>query len=58
MISLLISLLVLAIVCYAIYVVLGLIPLPEPIKTLVWLIVAVILLVVLLRQLGVVGLQL
>lgn len=52
MIELLIGLLVLAIVIYAVYVVLGMIPLPQPIKTLVWLILAVIFLVILLGQVG------
>lgn len=52
MIELLISLLILAIIIYAVIVIMGMIPLPPPIRTLVYLIVGLILLVALLDRLG------
>lgn len=52
MIELLITLLIMAIVIYVIYLVLGMINLPPPIKTIVYLIVGLILLVWLLDAAG------
>ncbi len=53
LVGILIALIVIAIICYAIYIVLGMLPLPQPVKTLVWLLVAVIFLIVILEALGV-----
>ncbi len=52
MIELLVSLLILAIVVYVVYLILNQIQLPPPIKTIVYLIVGLILLLVLLDQVG------
>lgn len=54
LISLLIWLLVFALVVYCIFLVLGLLPLPEPAKRIVTIILAVILLLALLNHLGIV----
>ena len=52
MISILISILVLAVIAYAVYVVINFIPVPEPIKTIVWLIFGLIVLIKLLALVG------
>jgi hypothetical protein len=49
----LVTLIVVAIIVYAISLVLGTLAIPQPIKTLVWLVVAVIVIVYLLNLLGV-----
>lgn len=53
MIETLVTLLVFAIVVYAIVLVLGMIPLPAPIKTIVYLIVGIVMLMVLLNITGI-----
>lgn len=52
LIQFLIVLIILCVVIYAISVVLGMIQLPPPVKSLVWLVIAVIVLVFLLSYLG------
>lgn len=52
LVSLLIWLLVLAIVCYVVFLILGMLPIPQPIKTIVCLILGLIFLLVLLGHLG------
>ncbi len=52
MISLLVMLIVLCIVIYAVYIVLGMITLPAPIKTLIYLLIACIVLIFLLNHFG------
>lgn len=56
MIELLIGLLILALVIYVAYLVLGMIPLPPNVRQIVTVILAIIFLVVLLRQVGVLAL--
>ena len=53
MVKTLVSLLVLCIVIYVIYLILNMIQLPAPIKTIVYLIVGLVLLVWLLRYFGI-----
>ncbi len=48
LIGILIGLIVIAIICYAVYLVLGMLPIPQPIKTLIWLLIAVIFLIIIL----------
>lgn len=52
MVELLVSLLILAIVIYVVYLIIGMLNLPPTIKTIVYLIVGVIFLVVLLDRTG------
>lgn len=52
MINILVSLLVLALVIYVCYLIVGMLPLPEPAKRIVSLILAVVFLVMMLRYLG------
>jgi len=52
MIELLITLLILAIVVYVVYLIIGMLNLPAPIKTIVYLIAGLIVLLVLLDRLG------
>jgi hypothetical protein len=53
LIRLLVGLLVLALVVWVAYLVLGMLPLPYPVKEIACLVLAVVFLVVLLKQLGV-----
>lgn len=53
LISFLVTLIVMGIVIYAVYLVLNMLPLPQPIKTLVYLVIAVIFLVMLLSATGI-----
>jgi hypothetical protein len=53
MIEFLISMLVLAIIIYVVVLVVGMLPLPPQVKTIVYLIVGVILLVAVLNQAGI-----
>ena len=53
MISLLITLLLFAIIVYVVYLIIGMVNLPEPIKRIVYIILAVIVLFWLLQTLGV-----
>lgn len=55
MINLLVGLLILALVIYCVFLVVGMLPLPEPAKQIVVIILAIIFLLVLLRQLGILG---
>ena len=55
MISILLSLLVLAVVIYVAYLILGYINLPEPINKIVTIILGLIFLLVLLQQVGLFG---
>ncbi len=52
MISLLVMLILLCILIYAVYVVLGMLTLPPQVKTLIYLLIAVIVLVFLLNHFG------
>lgn len=52
LISLLIWLLVFAIVIYIVFLILGMLPIPEPIRTIVLCVLGVILLLVLVQRLG------
>lgn len=52
-ISILIWLVVVALVCYICFWALGQIPMPQPIRTVIIVVVALVLLIFLLRQLGV-----
>ena len=52
MIELLVSLLVLAIVVYVVFLIIDMLKLPAPIKNIVWIIAALIVLLVLLDRLG------
>lgn len=52
MISLLLWLLVLALVIYVVYLIVGMLPLPSPAKQIVTLILAVVFLIILLQRLG------
>lgn len=52
MIELLVSLLILSIVIYVVYLIIGMLSLPPQIKTIVYLIVGVIFLVILLDKVG------
>ncbi len=52
LISLLVWLLILALVIYVVFLVLGMLPLPEPAKRIVTVILAIIFLLVLLQHLG------
>lgn len=52
LVGFLIALIIICIVLYAISLVLGMIQLPPPVKTLVWLVIAVIVLIFLLNSLG------
>lgn len=52
LIGFLIALIILCIILYAISLVLNMIQLPPPVKTLVWLVIAVIVLIFLLNALG------
>ncbi len=53
--SLLIGLLVLALVIYVCFLIVGMLPLPEPAKQIVVLILAIVFLIILLQKLGVLG---
>ena len=53
--NLLIGLLVLALVIYVVFLIVGMLPLPEPAKHIVTLILAVVFLIILLQKLGVMG---
>lgn len=53
LVSILLSLIILGILIYAVYLIVGMLPIPQPIKTLVWLLVAVVFLIVLLNMLGI-----
>ena len=53
--SLLITLLVLVIVCAIVYWIIGLIPLPQPVKNIILAVCGLILLVYLLGQFGILG---
>lgn len=53
LIGILVTLIILAIIAYAVYIVIGMFALPQPIKQLVYLLTGVILLVFLLNQLGI-----
>lgn len=52
LISLLIWLVVLAIVIWLVFLIIGMLPLPEPIKTIVTVVIALILLLVVINRLG------
>jgi hypothetical protein len=52
LIELLVTLLILCIVIYAVYVVLGMLNLPPPIRTLIYLLIAVVVIVWLLQRFG------
>ena len=53
MISILVALIVIAILAYAVYTVLGMLPIPQPIKTLIYLLVALIILLWVLDAAGI-----
>jgi hypothetical protein len=53
LVSLLIWLLVFALCVYVVYLILGMLPIPEPAKQIVCIILAVILLLVMLQRLGI-----
>lgn len=50
--GILLSLIVTAIIIYAVYLVLNMLPIPQPIKTLIWLVLAIIFLVMILNNTG------
>lgn len=52
LVSILIWLLVLAIVVYVIFLILGMLPIPEPIRTILCLVVGLIILLLLVQRLG------
>jgi hypothetical protein len=52
LVSLLIWLLVFAVVIYVLYLILGMLPIPEPVKTILLCVVGIILLIVLVQRLG------
>jgi hypothetical protein len=52
LISVLIWLLIFAVVVYLVFLILGMLPLPEPIRTVITIVVALILLLVLLQRIG------
>ena len=52
LISVLIWLLVLAVVCYIIWLILNMLPLPEPIRTIILCILGLVLLLVIVQRLG------
>jgi hypothetical protein len=56
LVSLLIWLLVFALCVYVVYLILGMLPIPEPAKQIVCIILAVILLLVMLQRLGIMAL--
>jgi hypothetical protein len=53
LVSLLIWLLVFALCVYVVYLILGMLPIPEPAKQIVCLVLAIILLLVMLQRLGI-----
>lgn len=55
--NLLIGLLILALIIYVVYLIVGMLPLPEPAKQIVMLILAVIFLIILLQKLGIFAAQ-
>ena len=52
LISLLIWLIVLAVVVWLLFLIVGMLPLPEPIKTIITVVIALILLLVIVQRLG------
>lgn len=53
LISILVWLLVFGIIVYAVFLVLGMLPLPQPIKTIIVLLIAVVMVIWLLARLGI-----
>ncbi len=53
MVSLLVGLLILALVVYVAFIIVGMLPLPEPVKQIVVIILALVFLVMLLQRLGI-----
>ena len=52
LISLLIWLIILAVVVWLLFLIIGMLPLPEPIKTIITVVIALILLLVIVQRLG------